>query len=78
VLVSAASAWEIPAKHRLGRLDGSALVGQLGTILVAQRFGTLDITINHDQSRSITIDHDLSTAITTGVRVRARVHTRIR
>ena len=27
--MSAASAWEIPAKHRLGKLDGSALVGQL-------------------------------------------------
>jgi PIN domain nuclease of toxin-antitoxin system len=47
VLVSAASAWEISTKHRLGKLDASALVGQLGTIVAAQNFGTLDITVDH-------------------------------
>jgi PIN domain nuclease of toxin-antitoxin system len=46
VLVSAASAWEISTKHRLGKLDASALVGQLGAVLAAQRFGTLDITVD--------------------------------
>ena len=47
VLVSAASGWEISTKHRLGKLDASALVGQIGAILSAQSFGTLDITVDH-------------------------------
>ena len=47
VLVSAASVWEISTKHRLGKLDASALVGQMGSVLAAQQFGTLDITLDH-------------------------------
>lgn len=47
VLVSAASAWEIATKHRLGKLDASSLVGQLGAILASQRFEALEVTIDH-------------------------------
>ena len=47
VLVSAASAWEVSTKHRLGKLDASALAGQMGAVLAAQSFGTLDITLDH-------------------------------
>lgn len=47
VMVSAASAWEIATKHRLGKLDASALVGQFGAILASQQFEALDVTIDH-------------------------------
>lgn len=47
IFVSAASAWEISTKHRLGKLDASALVGKLGTVLASQSFETLDITLDH-------------------------------
>lgn len=46
-MVSAASAWEIATKHRLGKLDASSLVGQLGAILASQQFEALDVTIDH-------------------------------
>ncbi len=47
VLVSAASCWEIATKHRLGKLDAGALVGQVGAVLASQSFESLDITIDH-------------------------------
>jgi PIN domain nuclease of toxin-antitoxin system len=47
VFVSAASAWEISTKHRLGKLDASALVGKMGSVLASQSFETLDITLDH-------------------------------
>src|SRR5712691_11217928 len=47
VTVSAASAWEIGTKHRLGKLDAGALVGQMGSVLAGQTFATLDITLDH-------------------------------
>lgn len=47
VLVSAASAWEISTKHRLGKLDAAAIVGRLGALLTSQGFEPLDITVNH-------------------------------
>lgn len=47
VLVSAASAWEIATKHRLGKLDATALVGRMGSVLASQQFGTLDVTVDH-------------------------------
>jgi len=47
VLVSAASAWEIATKHRLGKLDASALSDGLGPMLASQRFEPLDITLEH-------------------------------
>jgi PIN domain nuclease of toxin-antitoxin system len=47
VVVSAASAWEISTKHRLGKLDASALAGRLGRVLADQSFSTLDMTLDH-------------------------------
>ena len=47
VYVSAASAWEISTKHRLGKLDASAIAGQLGALIAAQGFEPLDMTVNH-------------------------------
>jgi PIN domain nuclease of toxin-antitoxin system len=47
VLVSAASAWEIATKHRLGKLDGSAIADGLAPVLISQNFQPLDITLEH-------------------------------
>lgn len=47
VLVSAASAWEITTKHRLGKLDASALADGLGPVLLSQSFQPLGITLEH-------------------------------
>jgi PIN domain nuclease of toxin-antitoxin system len=47
VLVSAASAWEIATKHRLGKLDASAIADGLGPVLASQSFEPLDITLEH-------------------------------
>lgn len=48
VLVSAASAWEISTKHRLGKLPeaGEAVAG-LPSLLRTARFETLPITVEH-------------------------------
>ena len=46
VLVSAASAWEIATKHRLGRLPGAAAVAEdLSRCLLDQGFLALAITV---------------------------------
>ena len=46
VLVSAASAWEITTKHRLGRLPGAAAVAEdFGGCLLDQGFRGLAITV---------------------------------
>jgi len=47
VYVSAASAWEIAAKQRLGRLDAAVLSGQMTKILAQQTFIALDISMDH-------------------------------
>ncbi|MFI5230545.1 MAG: type II toxin-antitoxin system VapC family toxin [Gemmatimonadales bacterium] len=47
VLVSAASAWEISTKHRLGKLDASAVIGRLSSVLASQGFDSLDMTVDH-------------------------------
>ncbi len=59
VLVSAASAWEIATKARLGKLPGATEVAaDVGRCLAAQGFGTLDITVRHAQSAgSLASDH---------------------
>jgi PIN domain nuclease of toxin-antitoxin system len=50
VLVSAASAWEIATKARLGRLPGALdVAGDLPGILSGQGFEGLDITVAHGQ-----------------------------
>ena len=48
VLVSAASAWEIATKHRLGKLPGvAAIVDDLETVIAEQSFAELPISIRH-------------------------------
>lgn len=47
-LVSAASAWEIATKVRLGRLPGAAeLAADFGGFMRREGFATLDITADH-------------------------------
>jgi len=47
IFVSAASAWEISTKHRLGKLDASAIAGRLGALIASQGFEPLNMTVNH-------------------------------
>jgi PIN domain nuclease of toxin-antitoxin system len=48
VMVSAASAWEISTKVRLGRLDAAAdLVGDFAAYLTNERFEGLPVSIEH-------------------------------
>ena len=48
--VSAASAWEIATKYRIGQLPGAAvLVADLPAIVSAQGFAELPISIRHGQ-----------------------------
>lgn len=46
VFVSAASAWEITTKHRLGKLPGAGAVAQdIGGCIAAQGFSAMAITL---------------------------------
>jgi len=48
VFVSAASAWEISTKHRLGKLPVvGPLMTDFGAIVAGQGFEALDITLDH-------------------------------
>ena len=47
VYVSAASAWEIATKQRLGKLDAGVLSGQMAQIVARQTFIVLDISMDH-------------------------------
>lgn len=50
VLVSAASAWEIATKSRLGKLPGAAdVAADIQGCVSRQRFDSLDITLRHAQ-----------------------------
>lgn len=50
VLVSAASAWEIATKHRLGKLPGvAAIVDDIAGAIASQEFEPLAVTIVHAQ-----------------------------
>ena len=50
VYVSAASAWEIALKARLGKLpEAQSLAATLGEYLASQGFLALDITLSHGQ-----------------------------
>lgn len=50
VFVSAASAWEISTKHRIGKLPGAAaIVGDLDGVITAQGFAGLPVTLRHGQ-----------------------------
>jgi len=50
VFVSAASAWEITTKHRIGKLPGAAsIVGDIGAVLASQGFVALAVSLLHGQ-----------------------------
>lgn len=50
VYVSAASAWEVATKHRLGKLPGAGpLAVDFTAEVIAQGFTPLDITLAHGQ-----------------------------
>lgn len=47
VLVSAASAWEIATKHRLGKLpDADVIAGDVAGVLASEGFAELPITVD--------------------------------
>jgi PIN domain nuclease of toxin-antitoxin system len=51
IFVSAASAWEIATKHRLGKLPGvSAIVSDLDGAVAGQGFVSLPISLRHGQA----------------------------
>lgn len=50
IFVSAASAWEISTKHRIGKLDGiAAVVADVTGAISSQGFGALPISVQHGQ-----------------------------
>lgn len=50
VFVSAASAWEIATKHRIGKLPAAAeLVADLDGVIAEQGFSSLPISLRHGQ-----------------------------
>jgi PIN domain nuclease of toxin-antitoxin system len=50
IFVSAASAWEIATKYRIGKLPGVAsIVGNLGQTIADQGFTALPISLQHGQ-----------------------------
>ncbi|OFW31314.1 MAG: twitching motility protein PilT [Acidobacteria bacterium RIFCSPLOWO2_02_FULL_65_29] len=50
ILVSAASAWEITTKVRIGKLPGAvAVAADVAGCLASQQFESLDITVLHAQ-----------------------------
>jgi PIN domain nuclease of toxin-antitoxin system len=59
VLVSAASAWEIATKHRLGKLpDAAPLAADLRRFIADQGFLELAVTVAHGQlAGALTIAH---------------------
>jgi len=51
IFVSAASAWEIATKHRIGKLPGAAsIVIDMDRILAEQGFDGLSISLRHAQA----------------------------
>lgn len=58
VYVSAASAWEISTKVRLGKLPGAErTVGELSRILASQRFVPLAVTVAHAERAAMLPGH---------------------
>jgi PIN domain nuclease of toxin-antitoxin system len=50
VFVSAASAWEIATKVRLGKLPGAAYIaGDIGSFISKEGFQSLAVTVEHGQ-----------------------------
>jgi PIN domain nuclease of toxin-antitoxin system len=51
IFISAASAWEIATKHRIGKLPGvAAIVADLGGAIVSQGFIGLPISLRHGRA----------------------------
>jgi PIN domain nuclease of toxin-antitoxin system len=51
VLVSAASAWEVATKYRIGKLpQAAALAADMPSVLTGQGFVELSITVRHGQA----------------------------
>lgn len=51
IFVSAASAWEIATKVRIGKLPGARLLtGNLESVIQAEGFAALPVTIRHGQA----------------------------
>jgi len=51
IFVSAASAWELATKHRIGKLPGiSEIVASLDEVLLGQGFKELSITVEHGRA----------------------------
>lgn len=59
ILVSAASAWELAAKHRLGKLGAAAAVlGRFNELILADGFEHLPVSFLHAiRAGSYTVDH---------------------
>lgn len=58
VYVSAASAWEITTKVRLGKLDWPATAGTVADYVLAQAFRPLPISLQHaERAGLLRIDH---------------------
>jgi PIN domain nuclease of toxin-antitoxin system len=59
ILISAASAWEITTKARLGKLPGAMEVAaDVAGCVASQGFASLDITLLHAQrAGNLTVDH---------------------
>lgn len=50
IFISAATAWEIATKHRIGKLpEAGLLAGDVAGFVAAQGFSELPITISHGQ-----------------------------
>ena len=54
VCVSAASAWEITTKYRIGKMPGvAAIVDDLARVVASQDFVALPITLGHAQAAGL-------------------------
>ncbi len=47
VFISAASAWEVATKQRIGKLDAVILTGQMDAVILQQAFVALPISVEH-------------------------------
>ena len=58
VVVSAASAWEITTKHRLGKLPGSEVLAQdVAGAIASQGFEAMAITVNDAERAGRLVGH---------------------
>lgn len=58
VYVSAASAWEIATKVRIGKLDWPAVAGTVNTYILGQGFRALPISLEHaERAGQLSIAH---------------------